>query len=77
VMPVGILVPPLTTATGAQHPHADVASRTGALSAPQTGSGVSRSSYALAATGVVVAGLGLGSLARTRRRTAAAQHRPQ
>jgi serine-type D-Ala-D-Ala carboxypeptidase (penicillin-binding protein 5/6) len=77
VTPVGILVPSLATAIVAQHPHPDVASRTVALSAPQPGSGVSGSSYALAAAGVVVAGLGLGSLARTRRRAAAAQHRPQ
>ena len=77
VTPIGTLVPPLATPTVAQHPHADVASRTIALSTPQPGSGVSRSSYALVATGVVVAGLGLGSLARTRRRTAATQHRPQ
>jgi serine-type D-Ala-D-Ala carboxypeptidase (penicillin-binding protein 5/6) len=77
VTPVGTLVPPLTTDTVAQHPHPDVASRAVALSAPQPGSGVNRSSYALAAAGVVIAGLGLGSLARTRRRSAAAQHGPR
>jgi D-alanyl-D-alanine carboxypeptidase (penicillin-binding protein 5/6) len=77
VTPVGTLVPPLATATVAQHPHADVATRTVALSAAQPGSGASRSSYVLAATGVVVAGLGLGSLARTRRRTVVTRHRPQ
>jgi serine-type D-Ala-D-Ala carboxypeptidase (penicillin-binding protein 5/6) len=77
VTAVGTLVPPLTTVMVAQHPHPDAASRAVALSARQPGSGVSRSSYALAAAGVVVAGLGLGSLARTRRRSAAAQHGPQ
>jgi serine-type D-Ala-D-Ala carboxypeptidase (penicillin-binding protein 5/6) len=77
VTPVGTLVPPLAIATVAQHPQADVAARPVALSAAQPGSGVSRSSYVLAATGVIVAGLGLGSLAQTRRRTLTARHRPQ
>jgi D-alanyl-D-alanine carboxypeptidase (penicillin-binding protein 5/6) len=77
VTPVGTLVPPLAIATVAQHPQADVAARPVALSAAQPGSGVSRSSYVLAATGVIVAGLGLGSLAQTRRRTLTARHRPR
>ncbi len=76
VKPVGVLVPPLATATAAHRSHAKAAPRTVALSAPEPGSGASTTSYALAATGVVVAGLGLGSLARTRRRPLGGRPRP-
>ena len=46
-----------------------------ALSAPRPGgAGATGTSYALAAGGLVVAGLGLGGLARTRRRPGARRH---
>jgi D-alanyl-D-alanine carboxypeptidase (penicillin-binding protein 5/6) len=67
VQPVGTLVPPLATAA-AVRPRYVVRPRTAALSAPQPASGGSAESYALAISGVLVAALGLGSLARTRRR---------
>jgi serine-type D-Ala-D-Ala carboxypeptidase (penicillin-binding protein 5/6) len=67
VNPVGALVPPLVTPAAPDNPHANAAARTVALRTAQAGSGAS---YALAATGVVVAGLGLGGLAMTRRRKA-------
>ena len=51
-------------------------SRTVALSAAQPGSGSNSTGYALAVSGVVVAALGLGALARTRR-PATGRHRPQ
>ncbi len=68
VKPVGTLVAPLATAAAAHPARAASGTRTVALSAPEPGSGASTTSYALAASGVVVAGVGLGSLARTRRR---------
>jgi D-alanyl-D-alanine carboxypeptidase (penicillin-binding protein 5/6) len=68
VSPVGMLVPPLATATAARHARAASRPRVVALSAPRPGSGSSTTGYTLAATGLVVGGLGLGSLARTRRR---------
>jgi serine-type D-Ala-D-Ala carboxypeptidase (penicillin-binding protein 5/6) len=68
VSPVGVLVPPLAIGTAARQSRAASRSQLLALSAPRPGSGGSTSGYTLAAAGVVVAGLGLGSLARTRRR---------
>jgi serine-type D-Ala-D-Ala carboxypeptidase (penicillin-binding protein 5/6) len=75
VKPVGALVRPLVTAA----PYQQAASRprTVALGTARPGAPASTTSYALAATGVVVAGLGLGSLARTRRRTLAPRQRPR
>ena len=77
VQPVGTLVPPLATATAVHHARPGSRPRVIALSAPRPGSGGNDISYALAATGVLVAGVGLGSLARTRRRTPASGQRPQ
>jgi serine-type D-Ala-D-Ala carboxypeptidase (penicillin-binding protein 5/6) len=77
VGPVGMLVPPLATATAAQHVRAAARSREVVVRTPRPGSGASRASYTLAATGLVAAGLGLGSLARTRRRPLTRRQRPQ
>jgi len=76
VSPVGVLVPPLATATAAQHKppagakrHAHGARRpqTVALAASRPGSGGRTTSYALAAAGAFVA-LAIAGLAWTRRR---------
>ncbi len=74
VRPVGMLVPPLPT----QAPYEQAATplRAVALGVARPGAPASTTSYALAASGVVVAGLGLGSLAKTRRRTVTSRHRP-
>ncbi len=73
--PVGVLVPPL--ATVAAHPaRSDVRPEALVLAAPRPAAGVSTASYALAASGVVVAGVGLGGLARTRRRPLAGRRHP-
>jgi serine-type D-Ala-D-Ala carboxypeptidase (penicillin-binding protein 5/6) len=74
VRPVGTLVPPLATAAAVRH----AASRPKevALSSARPGPVGATTGYALAATGVVAAGLGLGSLARTRRRPLASRRRP-
>lgn len=71
VKPVGTLVPPLVTP--AHYQQAASRPRPVALGAARPGAPGSAASYTLAATGVVVAGLGLGSLARTRRRTVPAR----
>ncbi len=77
VSPVGVLVPPVATATAARHApaastkrHARAAHRqqTVALAASRPGAGASTTSYALAAAGVIVLGLALSGVARTRRR---------
>jgi len=77
VSPVGVLVPPLISATAKAHaPGADAkrhargarAPETVTLAASRPGSGGNATGYALAATGVAMAALGIGSLARTRRR---------
>jgi serine-type D-Ala-D-Ala carboxypeptidase (penicillin-binding protein 5/6) len=77
VSPVGVLVPPVATATAARHAqaanarrHARAAHRpaTVALAASRPGSGNPATSYALAAVGVAAVGIGLGGLVRTRRR---------
>ena len=69
VAPVGVLVPPLAT-TAAVHVHADPA-RPGpvVLVSSKTGTAASPVGYGLAAGGVLVAALGLGALAATRRRS--------
>jgi D-alanyl-D-alanine carboxypeptidase (penicillin-binding protein 5/6) len=80
VQPVGELVPPLPTPSpgtalksrGAAKPKTVVP-----LATPQPGAGGSAASYALAAGGVVAAGLGLFGLIRTRRRALTGRHRPQ
>jgi serine-type D-Ala-D-Ala carboxypeptidase (penicillin-binding protein 5/6) len=73
--PVGTLVPPLVSPA----PYQEAASqpRPVASGASWPGAPASATSYTLAATGVVVAGLGLGSLARTRRRTMTTRQPPQ
>jgi D-alanyl-D-alanine carboxypeptidase (penicillin-binding protein 5/6) len=76
VSPVGALVPPLATATAAHHAQASAPPAV-ALSTPQPSGRPSAMSYAVLATGVVAAVLGLGSLARTRRRPVASSPRPQ
>ena len=75
VKPVGALVPPL--ATGAPYQQAATRLRPASLGAARPGAPASAASYTLAATGVVVAGLGLGSLVRTRRRTLPTRQPPQ
>ena len=77
VSPVGVLVPPVATATAARHArgastkrHAHGAHRpqTVALAASRPAAGASTTSYALAAAGVIVVGLAFTGVARTRRR---------
>jgi serine-type D-Ala-D-Ala carboxypeptidase (penicillin-binding protein 5/6) len=75
VKPVGALVPPLVTPAHYQQAASQV--RPVASGASRPGAPASATSYTLAATGVVVAGLGLGSLARTRRRTVTTRQPPQ
>ncbi len=75
VKPVGTLVRPLVTA--AHYQQAASGPRPVALGAARPGGPGSAASYTLAATGVVVAGLGLGGLAMTRRRTLVTRRRPQ
>jgi D-alanyl-D-alanine carboxypeptidase (penicillin-binding protein 5/6) len=79
VQPVGELVPPLPTPSPGTAPDSRGAAKpkTVALATPQPGAGGSASSYALAAGGVVAAGLGLFALIRTRRRALAGRHRPE
>jgi D-alanyl-D-alanine carboxypeptidase (penicillin-binding protein 5/6) len=82
VRPVGTLVSPLTAMTAVTHARAVTRARSVAkptrvaMSGPQPG-GSQTASYALAAGGLAVAALGLGGLARTRRRPVAGRHRPQ
>ncbi len=79
VQPVGELVPPLP----APAPRSPLDARnaikpkTVALATPQPAAGGTATGYALAAGGVVAAGLGLVALIRTRRRTLAGRRRPQ
>jgi serine-type D-Ala-D-Ala carboxypeptidase (penicillin-binding protein 5/6) len=68
VKPVGALVPPLATTTAVSHVRGVARPAAVALSSPQPGARGSAGSYALASGGLVAAGLGLGGLARTRRR---------
>jgi serine-type D-Ala-D-Ala carboxypeptidase (penicillin-binding protein 5/6) len=79
VRPVGELVPPLPAPAPPSPLDARSAAKpkTVALAEPQPAAGGSAASYGLAAGGVIVAGLGLVALIRTRRRTLAARRRPQ
>jgi len=77
VRPVGTLVPPLATTAAVTHAHSAAKPARIALSSPPPGGGGSAGNYALVAGGVVVAGLGLGGLVRTRRRPAAGRRTPQ
>jgi serine-type D-Ala-D-Ala carboxypeptidase (penicillin-binding protein 5/6) len=79
VTPVGVLVPPLGAATtartrAARGTHAGKASAA-AVSGPAAGSGSRRAGLAVVAGAAIVAGLGLGGLARGRRRVAAGRRR--
>ena len=75
VKPVGTLVRPLVTT--AHYQQAASGPRPVALGVARPGGPGSAASYTLAATGVVVAGLGLGGLAMTRRRTLVTRRPPQ
>lgn len=75
VRPVGTLVPPLATNVPAHH--AVVVSHRRLEAAARPASATNTVGYALAASGVVAAGLGLGSLARTRRRGKPAKRSPR
>jgi len=76
VQPVGTLVPPLAAAAAVRQVRSVARQKTVALSAPRPGgAGATGTSYALAVGGLVVAGLGVGGLARTRARAAARRHR--
>jgi serine-type D-Ala-D-Ala carboxypeptidase (penicillin-binding protein 5/6) len=74
VTPVGTLVSPLVVATAA---HGRRMAPSGDANPPQPNPVASPASYALLATGVIVAGLGLSSLARTRRRIVDVRQHPQ
>jgi serine-type D-Ala-D-Ala carboxypeptidase (penicillin-binding protein 5/6) len=77
VAPVGELVPPLAAATTVTHDSRPLARpRTVALSSAQPAGAGDSSGYVLAAIGVVVAGIGIASLARTRSSQVAGRHRP-
>jgi D-alanyl-D-alanine carboxypeptidase (penicillin-binding protein 5/6) len=65
VTPVGTLVSPLVVAAAA---HGRRSAPSGDANPPQPNPVASPTSYALLATGVIAAGLGLSSLARSRRR---------
>jgi serine-type D-Ala-D-Ala carboxypeptidase (penicillin-binding protein 5/6) len=78
VAPVGELVSPLVPVTTVRHESRPLARpRTVALSSAQPAGSGNASGYVLAAIGVLVAGLGIASLARTRRGQVAGRHRPQ
>jgi D-alanyl-D-alanine carboxypeptidase (penicillin-binding protein 5/6) len=73
VTPVGTLVAPIAIATAA---NARRSAPRGVGSALRPSPVVSPASYALLGTGIVVAVLGVGSLARTRRRTIGVSQQP-
>jgi D-alanyl-D-alanine carboxypeptidase (penicillin-binding protein 5/6) len=73
IAPVGTLVSPLVVATAA---HGRVSAPRGDANAPQQ-STTNPVSLVLLAAGIVIAGLGLSSLARTRRRTVEIGQRPR
>jgi D-alanyl-D-alanine carboxypeptidase (penicillin-binding protein 5/6) len=75
VRPVGTLVPPLAAAAAVRQVRSVARQKTVALSAPRPGAGATGTSYALAVGGLVVAGLGVGGLARTRGRAGGRRHR--
>jgi D-alanyl-D-alanine carboxypeptidase (penicillin-binding protein 5/6) len=76
VSPVGVLVPPVATtaarhalaASTKRHAHDGQRPQTVALAASRPSGGTSTTSYALAAAGVIVVGLGVTGVARRRRR---------
>ncbi len=76
VRPVGTLVPPLAAAAAVRQVRSVARQKTVALSAPRPGGeGATGTSYALAVGGLVVAGLGVGGLARTRGRAGGRRRR--
>jgi serine-type D-Ala-D-Ala carboxypeptidase (penicillin-binding protein 5/6) len=77
VRPVGTLVSPLTATAAVTHARSVARPIRVAQSRPQQGGGGSAAGYGLAAAGLIVAALGLGALATTRRRPAAGRHQPQ
>jgi D-alanyl-D-alanine carboxypeptidase (penicillin-binding protein 5/6) len=77
VRPVGTLVPPLAATAAVRPKHGVARPARLALSSPPPGGGSSAGNWAIAAGGMVVAVLGLGGLARTRRRPAAGRRTPQ
>jgi serine-type D-Ala-D-Ala carboxypeptidase (penicillin-binding protein 5/6) len=77
VRPVGMLVPPLAATAAVRHRHSVAKPARLALSSPPPGGGSSAGNWAIAAGGAVVAVLGLGGLARTRRRPVAGRRTPQ
>ncbi len=76
VRPVGTLVPPLAATATVRPEHSVAKPARLALSSPPPGGGSSAGNWAIAVGGVVVAILGLGGLARTRRRPAAERRAP-
>lgn len=77
VRPVGTLVPPLAATATVRPEHSVAKPARLALSSSPPGGGSSAGNWAIAAGGVVVAVLGLGGLARTRRRPAAGRRAPR
>lgn len=77
VRPVGTLVPPLAATAAVPHAHSIAKGARVALSSPTENGGSSAGNYAIAVGGVVVAALGLGWLARMRRRPAAGRRTRQ
>jgi serine-type D-Ala-D-Ala carboxypeptidase (penicillin-binding protein 5/6) len=77
VRPVGTLVSPLTATAAVTHARSVARPIMVAQSRPQQGGGGSAAGYGLAAAGLIVAALGLGALATTRRRPAGGRHQPQ
>jgi D-alanyl-D-alanine carboxypeptidase (penicillin-binding protein 5/6) len=77
VRPVGTLVAPLAATATVRPEHSVAKPARLALSSPPPGGGSSAGNWAIAAGGVVVAVLGIGGLARTRRRPAAGRRTPQ
>jgi serine-type D-Ala-D-Ala carboxypeptidase (penicillin-binding protein 5/6) len=76
VKPVGELVPPLSTVAAVRRASQGARARARLASRQVQGSGVTRAGYALAVGAIAAAGLGVGRLARSRRRPAAGRHRP-
>lgn len=77
VRPVGTLVSPLAAKPAVTHARSVAKPTRVALSSPQPGADGSAGNYALAAGGLLAAALGLGGLARTRRRPVAGRRPPR
>jgi D-alanyl-D-alanine carboxypeptidase (penicillin-binding protein 5/6) len=77
VRPVGTLVSPVTATAAVARVRSVAKPARVALSSAQPGAGGRTAGYALAAGGLVAAALGLGGLARTRRRPVAGRRQPQ